>query len=550
MNVTRQSVENIYFTSWQYVRIGGYDVRMSSGGSGVAWVNSQGRVLRPPCDAMGMPEDDSYRQDSTALSDDDIQYVSYSPHGVRLVAQPPATRLKFDDPLGMDPEASPVPISIIFDEGRYKCWYAFLPARRPTTPPYHQFNQHVCYAESTDGFKWHKPKLGLFEYEGRRDNNIVFSPYVPRVHDVFCPGVFIDPDGDPAERYKMIYYSGFTEEQCARYRKRHPDEFADFGNGNGGWGIAGAVSPDGVHWKLLDEPMLIHLTDIIWGSMAFDRHRRKYVLYYRSWPRNARSPEPWGVIGVRSVARATSTDFRHWENGEVIITTGADTLPSHVYYAAGQTWLPGSDDQQVMFIYRWKQEEDVEDLCLFSTPDGWAWSPVPGGTPIMTAGQPGTWDGSYIMGGAYLIELPGDRWVLPYQGFPIPHKYPRIAPAQRKLHPGVEANRGYAIWPKGRLVALECPDEGSFATVAFHPAGEKLVLNAAVEPAGYIRVGLRNLSGEIPGRALTDCDVIWGRNALEIPVTWKGDPQLSANGQPVIVCFELRRAKLFGMTFR
>jgi len=514
-------------------------------------VNAKGRIMRPPCDAMAVLGDESYLRSTARYLDEDIRFVSYSPRGIRLVAQQPS-RVKFDDPLGMDREASPVPITIVFDEGRYKCWYTFLPAKKPTTHPFHQFNQYVCYAESSDGFKWNKPKLELFQYERSRDNNIVLSPYAPWVRDIFCPGVFVDDHGDPAERYKMIYYSGFTEKQCASYRKKHPDHFKKwgFGEGKGGWGLAGAVSADGIHWRILEEPMSIHFTDIIWGSMAYDPLRQKYICYHRTWPKNEKSPEGYILIGKRSVARSTSTDFRTWENTEVLITTGADTIPSHVYYQASQTWLPGCDDQQVMFVFRWKHEDDTEDMCLFSTPDGWSWSPVPGGSPILTAGQPGTWEGSYIMGGGYLIELPGDRWATPYMGFPIPHKYPRDNPDRRKLHTGVEAGRGYAIWPKGRLVALECSDEGSFATVAVKPAGEKLYLNANVDPTGYIKVGLRSLSGEIPKRSINDCDLIWAKDSLEIPVTWKGEDQMSTGSEPVIVCFQLCRAKLFGLSFR
>ncbi len=31
----------------------------------------------------------------------------------------------------------------------------------------------TCYAESRDGITWTKPKLGLYEFEGSKDNNIV-----------------------------------------------------------------------------------------------------------------------------------------------------------------------------------------------------------------------------------------------------------------------------------------------------------------------------------------------------------------------------------------
>ena len=33
----------------------------------------------------------------------------------------------------------------------------------------------VCYAVSRDGVEWKKPNLGLVEYNGSRDNNLVLS---------------------------------------------------------------------------------------------------------------------------------------------------------------------------------------------------------------------------------------------------------------------------------------------------------------------------------------------------------------------------------------
>ncbi|GIT05144.1 MAG: hypothetical protein CM1200mP29_05550 [Verrucomicrobiota bacterium] len=33
----------------------------------------------------------------------------------------------------------------------------------------------TCYAESRDGFHWVKPKLGLFEFNGSKENNIVID---------------------------------------------------------------------------------------------------------------------------------------------------------------------------------------------------------------------------------------------------------------------------------------------------------------------------------------------------------------------------------------
>ena len=62
----------------------------------------------------------------------------------------------------------------------------------------------TCYAESDDGLTWTKPNLGLFEFNGNPNNNIVW--------DLHGACVFRDDDeSDPQRRYKMI---GF----CRRYR--------------------------------------------------------------------------------------------------------------------------------------------------------------------------------------------------------------------------------------------------------------------------------------------------------------------------------------------
>ncbi len=563
-------VSHIYFTSWRHVRIGGFNLdEMSSAGAGFGWFCTHGRAY----DDSGTPTNAASRivhegRVPLEVAENGIRFVAHAPHGVRLVAQPP-TRIKFTDRLGLDPTGWPGPLTILADEGKYKCWYTILPPASPMVQPLfgHGGGHHLCYAESADGFNWTKPKLGLVEYDGSRANNILLSPYMPdgRPRGMFGPNVFIDPHGDPAERYKLAYFARFTEDEAAAYAQKYPDtDVMSYAGGYWGrregpaYGIAGAVSPDGIQWRRLEDPMLIHHSDIIVNA-SFDAPRGKYVCYLRMWPTPEESPESHGVIGKRSVGRTTSANFRHWAEPEVIINTGADTSPSVLYYGAGHSWLPGCDNQQVMFVNRWLQEDDTMDLSLFSTPDGWAWSRVPGGDPVVGPGQIGTWEGGYIYGGAQLVELPGARWALPYSGYPIGHKYPRLDPAKRKLHSGVATDRGYALWPKGRLVALECPDEGAFATVAVKPAGARLFLNATVEPAGYIKVGLRKLSGgtdriaasaDIPHRTAQDCDVIWGKDDLEIPVAWKGEDNLRADGQPIVVTFQLRRAKLFGLHFR
>ena len=59
--------------------------------------------------------------------------------------------------------------------------------------------RYLCYAESKDGIHWEKPNLGLVEYNGLKDNNIIWSR---RIHQGW---IMLDThEKDPANRYKGL----------------------------------------------------------------------------------------------------------------------------------------------------------------------------------------------------------------------------------------------------------------------------------------------------------------------------------------------------------
>jgi hypothetical protein len=79
----------------------------------------------------------------------------------------------------------------------------------------------VCYAVSKDGLTWEKPALGLVEFNGNKQNNLVDFNH----NDIGACVVLYEPeDPDPGRRFKMVY------------------EISPFNNG-------AAFSPDGLHWK-------------------------------------------------------------------------------------------------------------------------------------------------------------------------------------------------------------------------------------------------------------------------------------------------------------
>ncbi len=124
----------------------------------------------------------------------------------------------------------------------FKMWYLSTPradSRRPGDVELLKRWRPVSYAESKDGIHWSIPNLGLVDFRGNKNNNIVridpFSDGYAHSYDFIA--VWYEPnDPDPGRRYKMAYIL--------------LDEKRKSG------ATATAVSPDGLSWKLINtEPI-------------------------------------------------------------------------------------------------------------------------------------------------------------------------------------------------------------------------------------------------------------------------------------------------------
>ena len=57
------------------------------------------------------------------------------------------------------------------DQGKYRAWYRC----DCEMPPKGERLPLIAYAESDDGITWEKPTLGSIEFEGSRENNLVWA---------------------------------------------------------------------------------------------------------------------------------------------------------------------------------------------------------------------------------------------------------------------------------------------------------------------------------------------------------------------------------------
>jgi hypothetical protein len=152
--------------------------------------------------------------------------------------------------------------------------------------------ERVCYAESPDGIHWEKPALGLFDYEGSKENNIVWEG--PGIHN-FSPFLDTNPACAPESRYKALVSS--EEER----------------------GLLALQSADAIHWSVMQDKPVITEGAFDSQNLGFwDAVRGEYVEFHRGFK-----------DGVRAIMTSTSQDFIHW-TPPVWLDYG-DTPDDHLY---------------------------------------------------------------------------------------------------------------------------------------------------------------------------------------------------------------------------
>ena len=132
----------------------------------------------------------------------------------------------------------------------------------------------LCYAESYDGVNWIKPNLGLVEFKGSKDNNILFK----YAHGT---GVYLDElEKDDNKRYKLI----------TKIEYSHGNNF-----------MAVAFSKDGIHFSDFIEWPKYNPNADTHNFVFRDKKTNKFILITRIWS-----------DGVRIVAKSESEDFLSW----------------------------------------------------------------------------------------------------------------------------------------------------------------------------------------------------------------------------------------------
>jgi hypothetical protein len=363
-------------------------------------------------------------------------------------------------------------------------------------------HQVVCYAESDDGIHWRKPDLGLIEFKGSKNNNIIWDG-VGR--HAFVP--FKDPNPDAAAdaKYKAIAPKGYKE------------------------GLHVFKSEDGIRWELMrDEPVITKGAFDSQNLAFWDANEGKYRAYFRD-----------GRDGVRDIRTASSKDFVSWTEPRWLEYPGSE---KEQLYTNQIMPHPRAPHLLIGFPTRFLPDRGaLTEGLLMSSRDRVTFHrraeallpPGPGA---------GKWQNrsNYIWHG--LVETESHLEGAP----PVWSLY-----VNEGYYKGKDTRiRRYTIRKDG-FVSVRAPMAGgTMVTKPLTFDGDRLTLNAATSAAGSVRVELQAADGEpIEGFTLDDCPPIYG-DSLRHVVKWKGGADVNdLAGEPIRLRIELKDADVFSFQF-
>lgn len=224
----------------------------------------------------------------------------------------------------------------------------------------------LCYATSEDGVHWTRPSLGLFNYGGATNNNILAA-------GIQAPGVFLDLSAPPEERFKIVY---------VRVK-------------DGQWQSHGGISPNGLHWKLTG---LIQADNADTDNVCF-RDGDIYRFYLRMWS--------GGVFqGKRQVGYTESSTFGNFPAPRVVLEPDKDDPPDMDFYTSAATKLmPGL---YVMFPGAFYRDTQLVIPHAALSRDGVNFERV-GRTPVLELGKAFDDRCIYVAPGIP-ADKPGEFW--------------------------------------------------------------------------------------------------------------------------------------------
>lgn len=394
--------------------------------------------------------------------------------------------------------------TMLYDAGTYRLWYEAWDETYTD-----DCDGRLCYAESDDGVTWRKPSLGLIEYRGSRDNNILADASTFNGLGFHGSCVFIDPTSPPAARYRMTFLTS-----ARKYVPPHAIAGLHL--------VSYAYSADGLRWTWGVPPCIEGVPRRSWltppvtafGSdtqsvVMWDPELRGYVGYFRTWdmPR-------WS----RTIGRSFTHDLGNWPLPQTIIAPDErDPWGSDLYNNAASRYASGGDVAHFIFTSVFEHASDTLSVQLATSRDGVRYNRADR-SAFIAQGE------TFDRGGAYTcpgVIQRGDECLLSYHA--VSYKHGEAVPSKIR-HAGTYVQLRF---PRDRFQGLGSSGESAWSMVGVNNPGTpiRFTLNADIAKGGAIRAGLQrahaNTADFLPGFAPADCEVVTG-DGIDLELRWKG----------------------------
>lgn len=431
-------------------------------------------------------------------------------------------------------ETSSAWLSVLKEGGTYRMWYNSG----------HEDHRGlvVSYAESDDGVHFERKKLGLVEFKGSTDNNIVFDGDLHGISPEFG-NVFIDPDALDDERYKMIY-TDWSSSKMSELPFTH----------NVGM-LRGAASPDGLHWQRYYDNFTGHYCDSQ-NSACWDEALGRYVVYHRtfgSYGELDAGPTKVEAEGRgRAIGRLESRDYRNWESTGVVLQPGFhDGLNVDIYNSAYARYC-GAANAHFLFPSFYYHYEGTFEVKVATSRDNRHWH-RPTRQTLIPLGAPGEFDCYIISVAPGFVPIDDDHYALYYRSGDMPHGGAAVVFSDEQKKKS-KSRVSRVVLKRDRIVGIEAGDEtGHFCTRPLRFAGRNLTLN--VEPTGpnaEMRVQLLSIEDDEPidGYTFDACQPLTADD-LDAPVKWRGKAAIDASVSSKLVRlhFRFRNMRIYAFQF-
>ena len=401
-------------------------------------------------------------------------------------------------------QATPWQGTVIWDsdEHVFKCWYMGIDAEEAGT---HQ-QPRVGYAVSSDGIAWEKPSLGLCDYKGSRDNNMLVDN-TPRRTNGPC---LKDPgDDDPARRYKLFLLDANWDKEIWN----SPDGIRFSREGRAS--LRSARTPEGDMRWLPDPEAWFDVHQVLYDPQDPDPQRRYKCYGQMSGPRAserggwtsrkggmAYGPDPW------TWTRSAHNPIIDPDDGDEFQIHFISVFPWKGYYF-------------MLYEFAWLeplQNSYAGDVRLAVSRDGEVFRRVNPHEPVLRRGARDAWDSGFLVTSSDVV-IYGDELRLYYSGqaetwtkWPLGDRVAKKEGWPSSAGSIYPSQMGLATLPLDGFTSLESLDHEMPAVVTTIPA----------EPSDEA-VQLRlSVSQTLPGRSWIDAAVL-GPSGEELPSYGRAD---------------------------